>query len=53
MELLKKLLKILFNLLSDSSIHNLININKLHNFKLAKKNLKLNELIIGEDVSEN
>ena len=41
------------DLLADFSIHNHTNINQLHNFKQAKKNLKENELIISEDVSEN
>ena len=40
-------------LLADFSIHNHTNINQLHNFKQAKKNLKEKELIISEDVSEN
>ena len=40
-------------LLADFSIHNHTNINQLHNFKQAKKNLKEKELIISEDFSEN
>ena len=43
----------LIALLTNFSIHNLTNINKLQNFKQAKKNLKPNELIICEDISEN
>ena len=41
------------DLLAHFSIHNHTNINQLHNFKQAKKNLKENELIISEDFSEN
>ena len=43
----------LINLLSEFSIHNLTNINQLHNFKQAQKNLKPNELIISEIFSGN
>ena len=41
------------DLLADFSIHNHTNINQLHNFKQARKNLKESELIISEDFSEN
>ena len=40
-------------LLADFSIHSHTNINQLHNFKQAKKNLKENQLIISENFSEN
>ena len=50
---IEKVIEHLINLRSDFSIHNLTNINQLHNFKQAKKNLKPNELIISEDFSEN
>ena len=43
----------LHDLLADFSIHNHTNTNQLHNFKQPKKNLKENELIIGEGFSEN
>ena len=43
----------LIELRVDFSVHNHTNINQLHNFKQAKKNLKPNELIISEDFSEN
>ena len=45
---IEEVIKNSINLLCNFSIHNLININKLHNFKMAKKNLKPNELIIGK-----
>ena len=41
------------DLLADFCIHNHTNINQLHNFKQAKKNLKENQLIISEDFSKN
>ena len=41
------------DLLADFSIYNHTNINQLHNFKQARKNLKESELIIREDFSEN
>ena len=50
---IEEVIEHLINLLCDFSIHNLTNINQLHNFKQAKKNLKPNELIISEDFSEN
>ena len=43
----------LIALLTNFSIHNLTNFNQLQNFKQAKKNLKPNELLIREDISEN
>ena len=39
--------------LSDFSVHNHTNINQLHYFKQAKKNLWEGEILIGEDFSEN
>ena len=49
----KGVIKHLSNLLHDLSIHNHTNINQLHNFKQAKKNLQKGEILISEDLSEN